>query len=248
MVIPDRSSKTNGARRSTVGPAGLVVLAFAVLCPAAADAVPLPDPTPPDTSVIVPLGGTTVAARPELAGTVLEEETFDYGYTDDGLTAYYGKVRHRVIRSDIDGTLDFYWRVIPERNPLGTHVADGYIRILRVFELGGIDKDADWRSDGEGNKAPINARHFDNGTVNFRFEDSVLMPTDNSSYWFFLDTQATSYSDTGLFGLIGFGGSNPSGDSSDFFPAFVPVIPEPTSAALLVLAGILRGRRPKSGA
>ena len=55
-----------------------------------------------------PLGGTTVALRPELAGTVIEDVLTPFSFGALNLT---GTVQNRVVRETNTGTLDFYWRI-----------------------------------------------------------------------------------------------------------------------------------------
>jgi hypothetical protein len=208
-----------------------------------ANAVILPDPGPAPNRIDVPISGTSVAERPELAGTILEDINIRYDFDDNGSAAFHGTVQHRVTRSSTDNTLIFSWRIMPEVNTLGANVPDGWIMALRMFELGDILKDADYRTDSLGNVAPTHARHFYNGTVTFLFDDSELMPSGNSSHFMFIKTEATQYARTGLFDIIGQGGSDPTGDTSQIFDAFVPVIPEPVSLALLGVGNLALLRR-----
>src|SRR5258708_2891493 len=71
-----------------------------------AQATPLNLPTGNTFSVYTTLNGTTSAARPELAGTVLADVQDRFSL--DGLN---GTVESRVVRENGAGTLDFYWAV-----------------------------------------------------------------------------------------------------------------------------------------
>ncbi len=84
-----------------------VVISAAILMPLSAFAVPLSGAG----ATNFPISGTTVAARPELAGTVLEDKITEFTITGAGETLS-GTIQNRVVRS-IDGTLDFYWRILP---------------------------------------------------------------------------------------------------------------------------------------
>jgi hypothetical protein len=60
------------------------------------------------------LPGTRVAERPELAGLILEDQLFDYSFTDSNIgESVSGTVQNRVVKSNVDGTMDFYWRIRP---------------------------------------------------------------------------------------------------------------------------------------
>src|SRR6478672_6098309 len=58
----------------------------------------------------VSLPGTSVAAEPNLAGTVLLDNVYSFNQTL-GTDTYAGTVQERVVREAGSGTLDFYWRV-----------------------------------------------------------------------------------------------------------------------------------------
>src|SRR5689334_19336252 len=99
-------------------------------------------PLPVGDTVIT---GTTVAAQPELAGTIIEDVLTPYSFTGDGGLVLTGNVQNRVVRSDVDGTLDFYWRIIPDTN------STGHVIAFRVSGFGDSVWDANFRTDGEGN-------------------------------------------------------------------------------------------------
>ena len=206
----------------------LTVCGFAVLilAPTSVLAVPLPVG---DT----PISGTTSALRPELAGTVLEDVFQPYGFTNTaGTLAMFGTVQNRVVRSDVDGTLDFYWRIVPQPNPLALpNVRDGEIIAFRVIGFDGYALDGDWRIDGVGNVPPQIARNLGGGSVNFLFDPGVRVGEE--SRFFFLDTQATAYAKVGRYDLLG----APTGSISPHFETFVPV-PEPSTLALLMFAAM----------
>src|SRR5262245_6139948 len=82
------------------------LLASLLLVGAAATAVPVA----PGATVALP--GTTVAAEPQLAGVVLEDVLTNFSFASTGGNMIVGQIQSRVVRSDLDGTLDFYWRVI----------------------------------------------------------------------------------------------------------------------------------------
>jgi hypothetical protein len=179
--------------------------------------------------------GTTVAARPELAGVVLEDMISTFSISGAGET-FTGEIQNRVVRS-VDGTLDFYWRIMPLS---GT----GDISAFRVDGFGGYTLDADFRIDGLGTVAPDVARYFGSvdGAVNFLFSNEVGI--GQSSNFFFLDTQATNYALTGQFDLL----CAVTGCISSLYPTFAPsAVPLPAAAwlfgsGLVGLIGISRRR------
>lgn len=79
--------------------------ALATLAPTGAHAVPLNNAFVAQPYLDTGLPGTTVAARPELAGVVLADTM--QPLTFSGL-ALSGTVQNRVVRETGTGTLDFY--------------------------------------------------------------------------------------------------------------------------------------------
>ena len=192
------------------------------------------------------LPGTTVAARPELAGTVLEDvsQAFSFGNVS-------GTVQNRVVRSTTLGTLDFYWRIVVDGSP-GT-AAPGQVTVFRLLDFGFADlTDADWRIDGlplTNQASPDTARLYtplgsrSGGAINFYFTNTPVK-RDNESTFFFLHTDATAYAKTATYDL-GCGGSCLSG----LFGTFAPAVPEPSTYAMLApglaLTGFVAGRRKR---
>ena len=60
-----------------------------------------------------PLSGTTEAARPELAGLVLHDSLQEIELFGIGPPVAV-QIQLRVVRSDIAGLLDFYYRILAE--------------------------------------------------------------------------------------------------------------------------------------
>ncbi|QYF93551.1 PEP-CTERM sorting domain-containing protein [Massilia sp. PAMC28688] len=194
--------------------------------------------------VWTPLPGTTLAAQPELAGLALEDELQAFSFATAAGTIS-GTVQSRVVRSSVDGTLDFYWRIVTDRSSS---------EALTAFRLGGFYTplyDANWRMDGEGDTAPVEAKLFPGagGNVNFRFSipgtpDSGIAP-GMGSYYMMLDTSALTYARTARYDMTGSDGS-----ISGMFETFAPgQIPEPGTLAVftLGLAGLGLARRRKDG-
>ncbi len=191
--------------------------------------------------VVTPLPGTTVAAEPQLAGVVLADETTPYSFFD-GVGINSGTVQSRVVRSDVDGTLDFYWRVVSSAGQ------GGDIGAFRIANFMTSAYNANWRSDGLGNVAPSAARLFGGagGDVNFLFGGGTAGSTFSpgaESFFMFLDTNATNYAKTATYDLTGTG----AGNISLSYATFAPAVPEPATYAMfgvgLLAIAALRRRR-----
>ncbi len=188
------------------------------------------------------LSGTTVADRPELEGLVLEDLITTFSFTGSSGQSVEGSIQNRVVRS-VDGTLDFYWRIFTD----SANTAD--VTAFRVIDFDGFSLDADWRIDGLGSAAPDTARYFGDtsGAVNFLFDDTPLVPGLNgqdSSNFFFLDTNATNYDMSGQFDLL----CADTGCTSSLYSTFAPTmaaVPEPSIFMLfgLGLVGLGFARR-----
>jgi hypothetical protein len=195
-------------------------------------------------AVVVPpgstlaLAGTTVAAQPELAGVVLEDELlqFSLAVSQGSSDLITGTVQQRVVREDGSGTLDFYWRI--------TEVNGGSLGYLRVGNFVTETYDANYRTDGLGSVAPTSLTHFtppqggatSNYFANFNFVDANGADTLGSgqqAYFVFLHTDATRYAKTAFFDIASTG----TYTESQSFAAFTPAVPEPASFALF-LAGL----------
>jgi hypothetical protein len=175
----------------------------------------------------VALPGTSSAAEPSLAGTVVVDELADFSFAAyDGTVS--GQVQIRVVES-VDNTVDFYWRVFNDAGSSGA-IAD-----FRIGDFITPTYDANYRIDGLGDDAPDQALLFDDpfdGYVNFNFGDGGLL-AGTSSNFFFLDTDATDYARTAVYDLTNLGQTQISRSYSMYAPAYN--VPEPSSLLLLGL-------------
>ena len=205
----------------------LTSLMLLALLPSQAMAVPVADGS------MVALSGTTLATRPELAGLVVEDVLRPFTIRLLGGGQINGTLQDRVVREDISGTLDFYYRIFNAVSSSGgagnsPNLNDGVIR--RYFPLD-FTTDVDWRIDGEGSIAPLSAGRGGGGTaVGFDFGFANPIEPGEDSRFFFVRTNATAYDDGGSVQING------GLDLFDltFVTTFQPVaVPEPATWLLL---------------
>jgi hypothetical protein len=183
----------------------------------------------PNTFVNLP--GTTSAAEPQLAGLVLEDVVTPFAFSD-GRGTISGTVQSRVVRSDLDGTLDFYWRVVMDAN------ANSAVGSFRIGNFFAPEYNANWRTDGLGNVAPNSAYLFSSpaGAVNYMYNSANgggSLGAGKESYFMLMDTTATKYNMSGVYDLANFGQTR----ISELFPTFAPAVPEPETYGMM-LAGL----------
>ncbi len=179
---------------------------------------------PGDTNI--PLPGTTVIAEPKLAGTVVVDELEPFSFSAGaGLGNITGHVQQRIVRSSVDGTLAFYWRVVNDPNSTAA------IGSFRIGDFVSPEYDANWRIDGLGDKAPDSATRFSGAKdsyVNFNFNvfstnpNAGLLP-GQSSYFLLLDTTATNYTKTATYDLTNILQNSISSQFAAYSPSPVPL-------------------------
>ena len=110
-MLPTELPSARRIRRLRLA-APLALLA-AVFAATPARAVPLA----PGSAVATP--GTTSAARPVLAGTVLQDVVQTFTITDPNGRQIKGTIQDRVVRETSTGTLDFYYRIMNDSSSRG---------------------------------------------------------------------------------------------------------------------------------
>lgn len=115
---------------------------LAAILPCAALAVPTAV-----TNFTAALPGTTVAADPGLAGTVLEDRIIPYS-SPAGSPPASGTVQVRTVRG-ADGRIGFYWRIVASPN------SRDVVHALEIYRFPRRAYDANWRIDGLGTVRPV---------------------------------------------------------------------------------------------
>jgi hypothetical protein len=179
-----------------------------------------------------PLAGTTAAAQPELAGVVLEDVLRPFTIEWGAGQSVTGTIQDRVVRSEVDNTLIFSYRIINDATsdaPLSFAMRDDYA---------GFTTDVDWRSDGLGMIGPSFAmRNFDGSEVSFFFNGLGKIDPGEDSYFFFIKTDATAYNEAGD-GVVAVTGSTTG--RSFHFSTFQPLAAVPLPSSLLMfVSGIV---------
>ncbi len=187
-----------------------------------------------------PLPGITAVANPALDGTVLQDVVTGWVSANDpqyNFPGAQGELESRVVRETSTGTLDFYWRITVDGPSYPTYVPRLFTVSLPVANLltSGV-YDADWRPDGPGTSAPVDA----SATVDYitwHFDPSTFGP-GSSSFFLLLHSNVTTYASNATAEL---GASS----IATFSPSVVPEPPD-TSLLLAGLAAVtaLTRRRP----
>lgn len=171
---------------------------------------------------MVSLAGTTAAAQPNLAGLVLVDTLRPFTTTVNG-TVYSGTVQDRVVRETSTGKLDFYYRIMLDKQWL----QDGQLLVGRAnFPAGsptataftGITTDVNYRLDGLGLQGPAEAaRTSDGNWVIFSYDGITIGPGSSDSTRFtYISTNAKKFNASGKIVFL-FSGGTPV-----VLPAYAP--------------------------
>ena len=136
----------------------------------------------------VALPGTTAAAEPDLAGTVVSDKLVPFAIASP-TAAVSGTLQVRVVRNAA-GKLAYYWKINNSASSKGA---------VDTFSVSSFPKqpyDANWRKDGLGTVAPssvegaVSIVDFKTWICGFRFK--VPVKPGESSRFFFLRSGATA--------------------------------------------------------
>ena len=145
---------------------------------------------------VVPTPGTTVAARPELAGLVVQDHVQPFAAMVGGVVVK-GTIQDRVVRESSTGLYDFYTRI-----NLNSASNAGLIGVARSsFGSGQALVDADWRIDGLGTVPSVEAARSATGAdVLFMFNGAIA-PGEESRF-LLIHTRARRYNNAGIITLL----------------------------------------------
>jgi hypothetical protein len=188
-----------------------------------------------------PVSGTTAAARPELAGLVLQDTIVNW---TDSLSTTFGTLQTRVVKESSTGTLDFYLRIF--NNPQ----SNNFVSVGRFENYTGFTTDVDYRLDGLGDVGPIEVKRVGSGgsSVNFAFDSGEPdgVAPGQSSLFLLIKTNARNYTTSQGDLVIGpdLPGA-PSGDLSNLFTVWAPAssscVPEPGTYAMIAVGFAVLG-------
>lgn len=182
------------------------------------------------------VNGTTSAADPVLAGTIIPEGDLVQGFQIFGAgnaLLYEGMLNSRVSISDDTGTLTFSLRIFDTVDGL-----NGIIAGVNYSGFAGWSTEVEWRTDSLGDVGPTRAqRSADGDTLTYLFGGDQLF-SGLESHFFFSFTDATQYDIVGIAEIFLTTGESTTLD------VYAPVIPAPGSIALLGAGlGLFAGRR-----
>ena len=191
---------------------------------------------------IEPLFGTTTAARPELEGNIIRDMLRPFTINLSGSGTITGTIQDRIVRSDDDGTLDFYFRIINDASSTGA------INFVQRDGFADFTTDVDWLEDGLGSVAPSWAfrEPVFESQITFFFANPI--DPGEESRFFFVKSNGTDYLEIADGVLAGIGGD--ARGNSFVFDTFEPIEPIPLPAAvwlfgsgLVGLAAVARRKR-----
>jgi hypothetical protein len=142
----------------------------------------------PVTPFALPLPGTTAAAEPDLAGTVISDKLVPFAIASESAPAN-GTLQVRVVRNGA-GKLAHYWKINNSPSSKGN---------VQTFSVTGFPKtahDSNWRKDGLGTVAPSSVEGFfsiaDFKTWIYGFRFKIPVKPGESSRFFFIRGGATA--------------------------------------------------------
>jgi len=202
--------------------------------------------------VIFPTG-TTVAAEPDLAGTVINDNVLPFSIDPTPATPFTsvgGNVQNRVVRSDNTGTMIFGPRI---RDTFNIDGGTFLIEAFRLVGYNGFATDVDFRTDGTGDVGFTSvSRSVDGDTMTFRYGtplqiDAIAPGVQEESLFPSILTDGPSFTTTGRMTIFGTLRDDPDTlYSVSIGNVAVPAIPLPATL-WLGLAGLgalgLAGRR-----
>lgn len=189
--------------------------------------------------------GTTVAADPALAGTVINDDILETTPVnipaDNHLFAVDFDVQNRVARSGLDGTLIFAPRILFNFN---ITFAPFLIDSIELTGFGDFATDVAYRTDGLGDRGPtFGDRSIDGETLTLDFGFPLVVSNlstgiHEESYFLSINTDATAFENTGRATIFGHSILAPGEVFRfDYSGLAVPVlapVPVPASAILLL--------------
>jgi len=173
------------------------------------------------------LNGTTLAARPELAGAVIYQHSSPISVSAHGSILFTGNLIVQVVREDAAGTLDFYQSIQSSGGggALNTIDEDGFSQ---------FSTDVDYRTDipAGAYAAPFWAnRSGSNSRTSIDFQFDSLLPQGTQTAFYFVKTNATQFDLKGLTQISSSGGGSARLQKGSFSGKVSLATPEPTGVA-----------------
>jgi Arc/MetJ family transcription regulator len=143
----------------------------------------------PGATVATP--GTTVAADPALAGTIVHDTNVPFTIVVGGKTVFKGNLEDRVVKETATGTLDFSQSILSDAG----FSAVALLHYETRAGFGGVTTDVNFRTDGPGAPSdhPVSASRTPTGkTISFDFAEAAVDPKTQSLFYF-VKTNATQY-------------------------------------------------------
>ncbi len=168
----------------------IAVLASVAAFTASAFAVPLP---PGSNNVFLP--GTDTVAEPALAGVVIRDEIRPFQIlSGGGALLFRGEVQHRIIRSNVTGSLYFLWRIRNTQDGL-----NGIIARVECESFKGYQINANWRDDFPTPIARPNQadRNGSGSVINYDFLTPPFFSGAESKFFFAFPNNVREYNADG---------------------------------------------------